>query len=80
MKKLKLYGREYCSLCVVMREQLLSQAAGRFDLQWIDIDDVEPLEERYGEWVPVLTDSNDVEICHYHLDQLALDARLADLG
>lgn len=80
MMQLKLYGREYCSLCLVMREQLLSQAAGRFELQWIDIDDVEALEERYGEWVPVLTDANEVEICHYHLDQMALDARLANLG
>ena len=80
MITLKLYGRDYCSLCVQMREQLAALADGRFLLQWIDIEDDEMLESRYGEWVPVLTDQNDIEICHYHLDAQALRARLADLG
>ncbi|WP_308418765.1 glutaredoxin family protein [Chitinibacter sp. GC72] len=80
MMQLKLYGREYCSLCVVMREQLLAQAAGRFELEWIDIEDIDALEALYGELVPVLTDAGGKEICHYHLDLAALDARLADLG
>jgi hypothetical protein len=80
MTLLKLYGREYCSLCVVMREQLLAQAVSRFELEWIDIEDIDALEALYGELVPVLTDDSDKEICHYHLDQIALDARLADLG
>lgn len=80
MIRLKLFGREYCSLCLVMREQLLALAAGRFELEWIDVDDIDELEARYGELVPVLTDSNEQEICHYHLDVAALDARLADLG
>jgi len=35
------------------------------------------LESRYGARVPVLTDAAGVEICHYHLDQAALQARLA---
>ncbi|WP_410497976.1 glutaredoxin family protein [Chitinibacter sp. S2-10] len=76
MKYLKLFGREYCSLCLVMREQLLAQSAGRFELLWIDIDDVDELEARYGELVPVLTDADEVEICHYHLDQTALESSL----
>jgi hypothetical protein len=80
MMQLKLYGRAYCSLCHVMREQLLAQAAGRFELEWIDIEDIDALEALYGELVPVLTDESGKEICHYHLDQIALDARLADLG
>ncbi|QLI80214.1 glutaredoxin family protein [Chitinibacter fontanus] len=80
MIRLKLFGREYCSLCVNMREQLRALAAGRFELDWIDIDDIDELEARYGELVPVLADSNEREICHYHLDVAALDARLADLG
>lgn len=78
--KLKLFGRTYCSLCTEMREQLLAQAAGRFDLEWIDIEDIEKLEALYGELVPVLTDENDVEICHYHLDQQALDVSLAKIS
>ncbi|XGA72822.1 glutaredoxin family protein [Chitinibacter sp. SCUT-21] len=78
--KLKLFGREYCSLCHVMKDQLLVQAAGRFEFEWIDIEDIDALEALYGELVPVLTDEKGQEICHYHLDQAALDARLAVLG
>ncbi|MBM5575506.1 MULTISPECIES: glutaredoxin family protein [Deefgea] len=78
--KLKLYGRAYCSLCTQMQAQLLAQAAGRFELEWIDIDDIDELEAKYGEWVPVLLDSDGVEICHYHLDQQALDASLAKIS
>lgn len=78
--KLKLYGRAYCSLCSVMREQLLAQAAGRFELEWIDIEDIDDLEMRYGELVPVLTDEKGAEICHYHLDQQALDVSLAKIS
>lgn len=79
MIQLKLYGREYCSLCHVMRDLLQPQAriAG-FELEWIDIDDVDHLEAQYGEWVPVLAGADGVEICHYHLDQAALDAYIAN--
>jgi thiol-disulfide isomerase/thioredoxin len=79
MISLKLYGREYCGLCLVMRDSLQQQASAKgFDFEWIDIEDIEELEEKYGEWVPVLTSADDVEICHYHLDQAALDAYLAN--
>ncbi|WP_027467537.1 glutaredoxin family protein [Deefgea rivuli] len=78
--KLKLFGREYCGLCTVMREQLLAQAAGRFEVEWIDIEDIDELEALYGELVPVLTDAEGLEICHYHLDQQALDVSLAKIS
>lgn len=74
---LKLYGREYCSLCTTMRAQLTSQ---NLAVMWIDIDDDPALEERFGDLVPVLTTAAGREICHYHLDQAALDAYLADLS
>lgn len=43
----------------------------------IDVDADPALESRYGDRVPVLTDVTDAEICHYHLDEAALRARLA---
>lgn len=43
----------------------------------IDVDADAALEARYGERVPVLTDAADAEICHYRLDEAALQARLA---
>lgn len=78
--KLKLYGRAYCGLCSVMHEQLLAQAVGRFDVEWIDIEDIDELEALYGELVPVLTDEQGEEICHFHLDQQALDVSLAKIS
>ena len=81
MKQLKLFGREYCSLCHVMREQLqhLTQQH-QFTFTWIDIEDIAELEALYGELVPVLTDENGVEICHYHLAAQALDVSLAKIS
>lgn len=58
----------------------MAQAAGRFELEWIDIEDIAELEDLYGELVPVLTDESGVEICHYHLDQQALDVSLAKIS
>ena len=74
---LKLYGREYCGLCRVMRDALTRQG---LPVEWIDIDDDPHLESRYGEWVPVLEGKDGRRICHYHLDQPALDAYLSDFG
>jgi len=42
-----------------------------------DVDADPALEARYGERVPVLADAAGAEICHYHLDEAALRARLA---
>lgn len=73
--KLMLYGREYCSLCRVMRDELsvLDVAA-----IWVDVDDYPDLELKYGEWVPALVTESGEMLCHYHLDRMALDAYLAD--
>ncbi|BCL75006.1 thioredoxin family protein [Jeongeupia sp. HS-3] len=77
---LMLYGREYCGLCLTMREQLLPLASDHgFVLQWVDIDDDDALEALYGELVPVLATINGEEICHYHLDAQALDDWLAKI-
>lgn len=43
----------------------------------VDVDADAALAGRYGELVPLLADSAGVEICHYHLDEAALRARLA---
>lgn len=74
---LKLYGREYCSLCTDMRDQLVAQG---LSFVWVDVDEDDDLEERYGDLVPVLVSPQGIKICHYHLDQRALGAYLADLS
>lgn len=76
---LTVYGREYCHLCQDMLAQLnpLREMLG-FELKVLDVDDDPALEERYGQWVPVLMGGGE-EICHYFLDRTALDAYLAKI-
>ena len=56
----------------------LQQLQGRFsfEIEVIDVDSHPELEEKWGDKVPVLLDG-DRELCHYHLDVEAVDARLA---
>lgn len=56
----------------------LQQLQGRFsfDIEVVDVDGDPALEARWGDKVPVLLDG-EIEICHYHLDARALDARLS---
>ena len=38
----------------------------------VDVDANPALDERYGEYVPVLVGADGTEICHYFLDDAAL--------
>lgn len=79
MPTLTLYYREGCHLCEDMLQALRGlQTRLDFDLQLQDIDRDPQLAQRYDEWVPVLLGGKQ-EICHYHLDQPALEAFL-DMG
>jgi hypothetical protein len=42
----------------------------------VDVDSDPALEERWGMLVPVLADAQGLEICHYHLDETALERAL----
>jgi hypothetical protein len=78
--QLTLLSREYCHLCHDMLEELhFMQARFSFELEIIDVDRDVALDERYGEWVPVLLAGNK-EICHYHLDHSALETFLKECG
>ena len=77
-ERLTLYGRSYCHLCDDMAAALEGlQASMGFSFDIVDVDGDAAIEERYGELVPVLTDAQGREICHYFLDLAALQARLA---
>ena len=71
---LVVYGREHCHLCQDMVTKLHElQAKSPFRLEVVDVDSDAMLAARYGERIPVLV-ANGEEICHYHLDPVALDA------
>jgi Glutaredoxin-like domain (DUF836) len=74
---LKLYGRTYCHLCTDLLEALTPKLLGLpVRVEWIDLDEHEEWEERYGEHIPVLK-CGDIEICRHRLDEAALSAFLA---
>jgi hypothetical protein len=77
-QRLRFYTRAGCSLCDEMHRELLAAAeALSFELEVLDIDSSEALIERYNHKVPVLTDAEDEEICHYFLDHQALQGYFA---
>ena len=71
------YGREECHLCQEMIASL-HELQGRlhFQIKLVDIDNDTELTARYGVRIPVLVADGE-EICHYHLDPIALDAYFA---
>lgn len=78
--KLELFGHSYCHLCDEMLRALepWRQRYG-FDLVYVDIEDDETLESRFGEKVPVLMRGEE-EVCHYFLDEPALARALGVEG
>lgn len=75
----QLMFREYCSLCHQMRDALRPfQEEWGFQLEVIDVDEFPELEQKYNDLVPVLL-HNDIEICHWHLDENKLLAYLSSL-
>ncbi len=48
-----------------------------FELKQVEIDGNSALEQRYGEFIPVLiAEDSGQEICHYHLDRQRFIASL----
>jgi hypothetical protein len=66
---LRLYGRRRCHLCEEMAASLRARGVA-FDE--VDVDGSPDLKERYGRFVPVLTDADGRELCRVRLDDAAL--------
>ncbi|MDR2261743.1 MAG: glutaredoxin family protein [Azoarcus sp.] len=67
-------GRQWCHLChdmVAALEPIAVRHGWRMEV--LDVDEDPALEARWGELVPVLL-ADGVEICHYRLDPIAVDA------
>lgn len=78
--KFIIYGRLYCHLCDDMAAALRAHlAGGNFSIDLIDVDSDPLLEEKFGEWVPVLFAGGE-RLCHYHLDVLKVDEYLRNFG
>ena len=77
-RQLTIYIRRGCHLCEDMLQELnLRREILGFTLQAVDIDDKPELASLYGTKVPVLTYQG-TEICHYFLDEVALQQCFGD--
>ena len=74
---IQILGRQWCHLCHDM-ELAVAALAAEFGacLETVDVDLDAELEARWDELVPVLLVNGDY-VCHYHLDEGALRAKLA---
>ncbi|TDI77108.1 MAG: glutaredoxin family protein [Betaproteobacteria bacterium] len=77
--RLIIYGRKDCHLCfdmIAVLHELQTRLCFRIEL--VDVDSSAELAAQYGERVPVLVVEEE-EICHFHLDPIALDAYFAKI-
>ena len=75
---LTLYSRIWCHLCDDMLAGLqILQARQSFELCIIDVDSQPALEQRLGDFVPVLMHC-ERELCYYHLNTAAVTDYLRD--
>jgi thiol-disulfide isomerase/thioredoxin len=81
---LRLFSRDYCHLCHDMLAALEAlrgePGVAFFDIDVIDVDADPALEAKYNELVPVLTDAEGRELCHYFLDTAKVREYLSGLG
>ncbi|MCK9382422.1 MAG: glutaredoxin family protein [Sulfuritalea sp.] len=81
---MRLFSRDYCHLCHDMLAALeaLRNEPGvpHFDILVTDVDADPVLEAKYNELVPVLTDGEGGELCHYFLDVAKVREYLGALG
>lgn len=74
MIKLNFYYRQGCHLCEDMLALISPyQSSCPLQLQMYDIDEDAKLKEQYGLIIPVLTNDQGEEICHYFFDKLRFE-------
>ncbi|RZO86735.1 MAG: hypothetical protein EVA65_00155 [Oceanococcus sp.] len=61
--QLILYSRPACTLCEHLEDQLHEHFAGRFQLDWRDVDRDPEARSLHAQRIPVLTTSAGEEIC-----------------
>ena len=74
MLQFKFFYRNGCHLCEDMYLLINDyEASHKFNLEMINIDANPALQDRYGTLIPVLTDSDENEICHYFFDKIRFE-------
>lgn len=71
LKNFKFFYRNGCHLCEDMYQLLHPyESSHSISIELINIDKKTSLQDKYGLLIPVLTDSDENEICHYFFDKI----------
>jgi len=54
------------------------EASHNIEITWLNIDKEPSLQSKYGLLIPVLSDVDDNEICHYFFDKHSFEQLLKD--
>jgi len=73
--EITVYSRRGCHLCELLLGELEPLVRGKASITVRDVDERADWQAAYGERVPVVCCDDD-EICHYHLDKVAVLERL----
>ncbi len=78
MNQFRFYYRDGCHLCEDMYQLIHPyQASHKITIELFNIDQDPLLQEKYGLLIPVLTDHNENEICHYFFDKINFERALS---
>ena len=79
MKYFKLFYRNGCHLCEDMYQLIYPyESSHKITIEMVNIDKYPELQERYGLLIPVLTDMDENEVCHYFFDKINFERLLHD--
>lgn len=77
MSQFKFFYRDGCHLCEDMYQLIHPyETSHKLSIELINIDQDTSLQEKYGLLIPVLTDQNEQEICHYFFDKISFERAL----
>ena len=79
MTKFKFFYRNGCHLCEDMYQLICTyESSHNIMIEMVNIDKDSTLKNKYGLLIPVLTDTDENEICHYFFDKVRFEQVLND--
>jgi hypothetical protein len=77
--KIKFFYRNGCHLCEDMYQLIYPyQSTHKIEIEMLNVDKITALRDKYGLLIPVLTDEQENEICHYFFDKLNFEKFLTE--
>ena len=79
VNEFKFFYRNGCHLCEDMYQLIQPyESSHKIIIETLNIDNDPSLRDKYNLLIPVLTDNDENEICHYFFDKLSFERILND--